>query len=127
MKKRILIGDDVKIVRMVLRRFLERLAPNSTIIESWDGSSIMDAFFAYEPEVVLLDVELPEIDGWEILRCIREVDPKVKVIMVTSSQTPEDVQKAVELGAAGFVGKPFDLAELSDALGLDYAPLSASA
>ena len=47
--------------------------------------------------------------------------------MVTSSQTPEDVQKAVELGAAGFVGKPFDLAELSDALGLDYAPLSASA
>ena len=63
MKKRILIGDDVKIVRMVLRRFLERLAPNSTIIESWDGSSIMDAFFAYEPEVILLDVELPEIDG----------------------------------------------------------------
>lgn len=103
---------------MVLHRTLLKLGEDWIIHEAADGGAILDAYFDFEPAIVLLDVELPDVDGWEILRCIREIDDKTIVIMITSSRTPEHVQKAIEMGATGFVGKPFDKEELAEALGV---------
>ena len=122
--KRLLIADDSKTVRMVLHKTLLKLGEDWIIHEAADGPSILDSYFDFEPAIVLLDVELPGVDGWEILRCIREIDDKTIVIMITSSRLPEHVQRAIEMGASGFVGKPFDKDELAEALGV--RPLACS-
>lgn len=127
MKKKVLIGDDAKIVRMVLRGLIEWMDETQTIIEGWDKNSILEAYVAHRPDVILLDLDLPEVGGWETLRSIREIDPRVKVFMITASLTPEKGKKAVEFGATGFIKTPFDLPELAGALDIDYSPLSASA
>ena len=120
--KRILIADDVRAVRMVLRRQLNKLSRDWIIEEACDGEETLDCYFASEPDVILLDVEIPEADGWEVLQTIREVDKDVIIIMVTASDSPGDVVRAVSLGASGFVGKPFDPEELADALGVEFVP-----
>ena len=115
--QRILIADDSAVIRVVLRRMVTRLGLNCEILEATDGENVMDTYFECEPSVILLDVEMPQVNGWEILRCIRDIDEETRVIMVTASKTPDDVLKAIALGADGFVGKPFDHDELLDALG----------
>lgn len=116
--KKILLADDVKVVRVSLRTILKRFPQEWDFFEGQDGSSILEAYFEHQPDIILLDVVLPEVDGWEILRTIRDVDEDVRIVMLTASDEPKDVLKAVELGADGFVGKPFDMDELADALGL---------
>lgn len=125
--KRILIADDVKAIRMVLKRMVSKLSGEWVINEACDGEETLDHYFASEPDIVLLDVEIPLIDGWNVLQTIREVDSDVTIIMVTASEAPEDVMRAVELGASGFVGKPFDPDELADALGYATAPVALQA
>lgn len=117
-KKKILIADDASTIRMVLKRLLQRLDGEWEISEADEGGSILDTYFELSPDYILLDVELPEVNGWEILSTIRDFDKDTKIIMVTASERTEDVLKAAELGADGFVGKPFDINELADALGL---------
>lgn len=118
MKKKILIADDVETTRLILKRMLLKLSDSWVIEEARDGEEALDSYFHFQPDYVLLDVELPELDGWEILQCIREIDKETTIIMVTASNEPDDVLRAKELGANGFVCKPFDTAEFADAL--DY-------
>lgn len=103
---------------MVLRRTLSQLSSEFSFIEAGCGKEAIDRYFLEEPDVLLLDVQLPGMEGWEILEWIRQVDQDVQIFMVTASGQPESVHKAIRLGANGFVGKPFDKEELADALGL---------
>jgi CheY-like chemotaxis protein len=104
----ILVVDDDRINRMVLSRDLERDGYRVTAVE--DGGRALEALTAEPFDVVLLDVLMPELDGYETLTRI-ERDEKLRhvpVIMVSALEDIESVVRCIELGAADYLPKPFD-------------------
>lgn len=104
--KTVLIVDDSRTSRRFLKDILER-AGYSVIGEAVNGQDGYDQYVKYHPEVVTMDITMPEVDGIECLKLIRKHDPKAKVIMVTAAGQKEKMVEAVKFGAAEFVTKPF--------------------
>jgi len=104
----ILVVDDDRINRLILSRDLEREGHHVTSVE--DGSRALEALRAERFDLVLLDVLMPELDGYETLARI-ERDEKLRhvpVIMVSALEDIESVVRCLELGAADYLPKPFD-------------------
>jgi len=72
-----------------------------------DGQGAIMTYVNKAPDVLFLDIGLPDIDGHEVLKKIFEIDPQAYVVMFSGNGDKENIMKAVELGAKGFVGKPF--------------------
>lgn len=106
---KILVVDDEKKIVDLVRTYLER--DGFQVIEAYDGPSALDAFRRQSPDLVILDVMLPGMDGLEVCRDIRR-SSSVPVIMLTARS--EDVDKLVglELGADDYITKPFSPREL---------------
>lgn len=111
----VLIVDDNEIMRSLLKAIL-REEPYEVVGEARDGVSALESLARLTPDIVLLDVVMPEIDGIEVLRNTRRDYPDTAVIMVTGNASAENVQEALKSGAAGFVVKPFNAAKVMDAL-----------
>lgn len=101
--ERILVIDDNSRDRRLLRDALEH--GGYAVEEAPDGAEGLKALFASRPDVVVLDVLMPTMDGWVVCQRIREMTD-VPVIMLTSLNRDEDVVKGLELGADDFVSKP---------------------
>ena len=108
-KKNILICDDEIGVREALTLILED-KHNLTFAENGDTAiqKVKNAKF----DVILLDIKMPAKDGLETLEEIRQIDPNVKVIIVTGYQSVETAAKAVKLGATDYITKPFESVEV---------------
>lgn len=101
----ILIVDDEDRMRMLIRDFLER--QGYKVIEAGDGMEAMDKFYADKNiALVILDVMMPKMDGWQTCREIRELS-KVPIIMLTARSEERDELKGFELGVDEYVSKPF--------------------
>ena len=111
----VLIVDDNEIMRSLLKAIL-REEPYEVVGEARDGISALESLARLTPDIVLLDVVMPEIDGIEVLRNARRDHPDTAVIMVTGNASAENVQEALKSGAAGSVVKPFNAAKVVDAL-----------
>jgi DNA-binding NtrC family response regulator len=104
---RILVVDDEPGVRATIGEFL---ATRGYVVRSVaDGAAAMRAVAEEAPDVVLLDIQMPGVDGIEALAVIRRVAPLVKVIMVSGITDVEVARRALAFGAFDFVGKPVDL------------------
>ena len=107
-KKVLVIEDDINIADL-LRLYLEKDGFEVTC--ATDGGTGVSTFRTLQPDLVLLDIMLPVLDGWGVLRNIR-AESKTPVIMLTAkSETPDKVQ-GLELGADDYVTKPFEVKEL---------------
>jgi two-component system KDP operon response regulator KdpE len=106
----ILAVDDEKHITQVLRMNLELEGYRVTTASS--GTEALDRVRAELPDLILLDVRMPDLDGFETLRLIREVYD-VPVIMLTVQSDEEDIVRGLELGADDYVTKPFRARELS--------------
>ena len=107
-KRRILIIEDNPDIAELLTIRLE-LAGYATC-KTRDGASGIGAVYAYKPHAVLLDIGLPDHDGFSVLKTIKE-DAKTRdipVLMLTARQGMGDIQAALQLGAKDYVTKPFD-------------------
>ncbi len=107
-KRRILIVEDNNDIAELLTIRLE-LAGYLTC-RTHDGASGIGAVHAYKPHAVLLDIGLPDHDGFAVLKAIKQ-DPKTRdipVLMLTARQAMGDIQEALKLGAKDYVTKPFD-------------------
>ncbi|KAA3656370.1 MAG: DNA-binding response regulator [Chloroflexi bacterium] len=102
-KKILIVDDDIFIRRMVEEAFLQEKAK---IITAANGHEGLQKFFAERPELVILDVVMPYVDGWEALRQIRNLS-NTPVIMLTSLKDDADIVRGLEDGAIDFVTKPF--------------------
>lgn len=104
---KILVVDDASFMRAVLK---DILAANgfTNLYEASDGALAVDGFKKYRPDMVTMDVNMPNMDGVHALRAILQIDPKAKVIMVTSVEQKHIVQEAMKLGARDYVVKPFE-------------------
>ncbi|MFT6644960.1 MAG: chemosensory pili system protein ChpA (sensor histidine kinase/response regulator), partial [Patiriisocius sp.] len=110
--RKVLIVDDSVTVRKVTSRFMERQGWEVTTAK--DGIDAMNQLQDIYPDVVLLDIEMPKMDGFEVLKSVRR-DPrleKLPIIMITSRTGEKHKKQAFELGVNQYIGKPFQEASL---------------
>ena len=116
---KILVVDDDREVRMATRDFLTSKGHDVTLAE--DGVQALKLLATVKPDVVLLDVAMPEMDGMETLRRIVAGYPNLPVIIVTANADIEITSKVLQLGAADYVPKPFDLDYLDQAINIQLS------
>jgi len=108
---RIIVCDDDALIRMSLE---EHLTSVGCVIETKEnGQECLDAALANEPDAILLDIQMPVMDGLTCLRKLREAGLQVPVIVLTASGRIENAVEATRLGAAAYLSKPFDLREVT--------------
>ncbi len=113
---RLVIAEDHQIVREGLRLFLQAQPDMDVVAEAADGRQALEALREHRPDVLLLDLMMPEVDGLAVLRQVPQVSPETKVLVLTSASDDRLVLPAVRAGAAGYVLKTISSAELADAV-----------
>jgi two-component system chemotaxis response regulator CheY len=106
MNASILITDDTIFTRTVLRSMLNANG-FSNIIEAGNGEEAVVQYKLHNPDVVLMDITMPVMNGIDALRLIREFDPAARVIMCTAMGQRTIVVEAIQAGAKDFIVKPF--------------------
>ena len=108
----VLIVDDSVTVRKVTSRLMER--QGFEVETAKDGVDALEKLQELRPDVVLLDIEMPRMDGFEVLRSVRrdEALKDLPIIMITSRTGEKHKQQAMELGVNEYLGKPFQEANL---------------
>jgi two-component system chemotaxis response regulator CheY len=112
---KILLVDDEPHIRVFVSLILKSLG-QPAIKEAGNGMEAIDAYKANRPDIVLLDVNMPHLDGIETLKKLKEIDPDCVVIMLTSLATREIVERALELGAVNYIRKDTPKEAISKAL-----------
>jgi DNA-binding NarL/FixJ family response regulator len=102
---KVLIADDEPLVRAGIRAVLESAADISVVAEADDGRAAVEAALGSRPDVALVDIKMPVLDGLAAVREMRRVVPDVRVVMLTSFGTRENAQRAIGEGTVGFVLK----------------------
>ena len=109
MAKTILIVEDDPNISELVQMYLEKEGYNTRIAS--DGGQGLDLFRQLRPDLVLLDIMLPVMDGWSVLRTIRQ-DSKTPVIMLTAKGETNDKVQGLKQGADDYLTKPFEMKEL---------------
>ena len=109
MKKRILLVDDEASVRASLKVVLE---PTHDVLSASSAQEGLELFRRESPDLILLDVVMPGMDGLTLLKTMRAEDARIPVIMLTGTKTVKTAVEAMKLGAADYLSKPFDVEEL---------------
>ncbi len=116
MSIRLLLADDQALVRGALAALLD-LEPDLTVVaEVGDGDAVLPAAAEHRPDVALLDVEMPGMDGIEATRALKAALPTVRVLIVTTFGRPGFLRRALQAGADGFVVKDTPARQLADAV-----------
>ena len=112
---RLFLCDDNAQYRMLARRVLERCG-HTVIGEAGNGEEAIARAPAAAPEVLLLDLNMPLLDGFEALPRLRDVLPDTRIVVLTTGQAPAERQRALDAGADGFLVKPDRILALCDEL-----------
>ncbi|MDO5662719.1 MAG: response regulator transcription factor [Brachybacterium sp.] len=107
---RILIADDEPRIARFVERGLQASGYSPTVVG--DGISALDLASSGDMDLVILDVGLPRMDGFQVLRALRDMGESVPVVMVTARSGVEDTVQGLELGATDYIAKPFRFEEL---------------
>lgn len=106
MKKMLVVDDELEICEFLKNFFEER---DFKVLTAYSGYEALDILKTVKPQVVLLDIFMPGMDGMSVLKRIKEIYPDVKVIMVTAIETQEKIQEAIRFGADNYITKPLSL------------------
>ncbi|HSE03777.1 MAG TPA: response regulator [Methylomirabilota bacterium] len=117
--KKILVVDDEPEVRQLMEHFLADRGYEVRVAEN--GRQGLEALERFKPDVVLLDMHMPELDGLETLKRIAARWPALPVIMVTVNDDVATTSRLLELGAADYVPKPFNLDYLEQAINIQLS------
>ncbi len=121
-----LIVDDEAHVRVLIRMLLKQLGIE-TVWEAADGASALDQAAAHRPNVILLDINLPQVGGLEVLAKLKAAHPSIPVIIVSSQSTMKTVIQTRELGAEAYVLKHAPKSEVLQMLSDAFDNIAASA
>lgn len=113
-RKRVLAVDDEKLIVLAIRHNLQ--LAGFEVIEAYDGREALEVIDRERPDLVILDVMMPELNGWDVLSCIRD-DPELQdipVIMLTALGQDSDEREGILRGADVYLTKPYEPQELVD-------------
>ena len=109
-RKKVLVVDDEPGIRDSLRLLLKS---HFDVYTAEDGIEAISTFDQFSPDLILLDVMMPRLDGIETLKRIREKAPEIPVVMLTAANTVKTAVEAMKLGAVDYLNKPFDVEALT--------------
>ena len=110
-----MIVDDNDMMRTLLRGIL-RAENYEVVAEARHGAAAVEQAQLLNPDIICMDVVMPEMDGLEALREIKSANPEIAVVMITGNASSENVQEAIQNGASGFIVKPFNAAKVLSTL-----------
>jgi two-component system response regulator DesR len=113
---RILLADDHAMVREALATLLDLEADFSVVAQVRDGTGVLDAARSTHPDVALLDIEMPGLDGLSVAEALGAQLPDVRVVILTAFGRPGFLRRAIEAGVAGYLLKDRPIAELASAI-----------
>ncbi len=111
-KPRVLIVEDDPDLLVVLR--VNLASAGLEPILAGDGRTAITRIMSERPEVVVLDVMLPGVDGWQVLEELHALGDPAPVVVCSAKKNPDDIERARRMGAVGYVVKPFDIERLVD-------------
>jgi DNA-binding NtrC family response regulator len=112
-RRRVLIVDDEPLILEVLS---EHFRADFDVETALNGADALGAILRQRPDVVLLDINMPRMNGVEVLKDIKQIDASIAVIMVTANEQVALAAEALKSGAFGYVPKPFDFRYLDHML-----------
>ena len=110
--KKILIVDDDKDIVKIVTTMLEGKGWN--VAAAYSGHEALESVNASKPDIILLDIMMPEMNGIEVLKRIKKIDAGTRIIMITAFGDVESYLDSMELGAYEYINKPFETDELLD-------------
>lgn len=118
-EKIILVADDDLFMRTQVKGFVHKIMINgvyqkTTIFEAADGNDVVSIYKKHVPDVLFLDLHMPNKDGFSILQEIQALDRQAYVVMMSSDNTPKSMERLLKEGARGFLTKPFTKELLCD-------------
>lgn len=116
MAVKIMITDDHSMIREGLKSLLELDGDIEVIAEAENGEECLQKLLTVKPDVLLLDINMPKMNGLEVLKSLKDAKSKVKVLVLTVHNETEYLMKAVEIGINGYVLKDSESAELKKAI-----------
>jgi DNA-binding response OmpR family regulator len=108
--KKILIAEDEVDIRFILKEILETL--DFELHEASDGEEAVKAALEIKPDILLLDISMPKLTGYEVAKKLKQNNINTKIIMLSAKAQKDDVVRGLEAGADYYITKPFDLNEL---------------
>ena len=105
--KKVLIVDDSAFMRMLLKEKISNIA-QTEILEAANGKEAIEIAKKQKPDLILLDIILPDIDGESVLRNLRNAGIKSKTIIITAVGQKQVIERCQKLGINGYIVKPFD-------------------
>ncbi len=116
--KKILVCDDSVLARKQLMDAVKEISNGAVFIEGKNGSEAIELYKTEKPDLVFMDIVMPEKDGNAALSEIREFDKDATIIIVSSVGTQEQLKKAIQLGAKDFIQKPFEKNQIKEIIEL---------
>ena len=113
-RPRILVAEDDDVMRYTVKRIIEQ--HYDVIGEAADGQAVLELAEELRPDVIVLDISMPVLNGFEAARRIRERMPDARIVMVSSHSTPYDVEQAFHIGVQGYVFKASAISHLPQAI-----------
>jgi len=118
---RILVADDHNIVRQGLTALLKPVPDMNVIAEAGDGEQAVALFRQFRPDITIMDLRMPKMGGVEAIHEIRSQDPAARIIVLTTFDGDEDIYRALQAGARGYLLKDMFGEELIDAIRVVHA------
>lgn len=111
-RARVLIADDHALMRNGVANLLNQEADLEVVAEAADGEAAVEAFARHLPDVTLVDLRMPRLEGVEVVRRIREAHPGARLIILTTYDTDEDIDRALQAGARAYLLKDVSAEDL---------------
>jgi len=113
---KVILVDDHFIVRAGYRRLLESTADICVVAEAENGETGCIAYFEYKPDVMILDLNMPGIGGFEALRRIKAKDPAARILIFSMNDNVTTIQRILAAGAAGYLTKQSGIGQMIEAI-----------
>jgi len=113
---KLLVVDDSLVVRNAIARSVEDGGAITEVLRAEDGSRAVELFQAHRPELVTMDLTMPNLDGLEAIARIRAIEPMASILVISALNSHRVALDAIQRGACGFLTKPFTEREVVEAL-----------
>lgn len=119
-QRTILIAEDVEMNMILIKTLLKKIIPNVVVYEAKNGMEAVHFFKEYSPDIILMDIQMPELDGLEASKAIKKLEKSTKlntpIVALTAAAFSDDKEKCLKAGMVDFLTKPINIKELTNVL-----------